>query len=289
MYSLAQLKYDLDFNKSMDDIIHVLKMSTSLQLRQLQRTRWSEQGFLQAFCDAFSLIKIEQLQQHQFIFRQQLSPKAVVVVTSDDGFLGDLILNLVDIGLAEKNAEDVLIVIGQKGANYLSSLKKSYLRMPGINEKTYVRDVRKLRKYLISQYLQGKINQAVIIYADFSSISSRDIKFDKLLPFPINDFWRRIKEVKRSGELLIESSLKAVVNEMVVLGLDFKLREIAYSSKLAEFSARIMHLENSYQELLKHNQKLSIDYFKILHNLSDQQLRESLSVRLSQERNIINS
>jgi hypothetical protein len=58
-----------------------------------------------------------------------------------------------------------------------------------------------------------------------------------------------------------------------------RLFEICEDSKLAEFSARAMHLEGSVQKVEKERKKLEHKCFKAAHELIDKGMRESFASR----------
>jgi len=63
-----------------------------------------------------------------------------------------------------------------------------------------------------------------------------------------------------------------------------KLFEVFEDSKLAEFSARAMHLEGSGQTLEKDRAKLEHKCFKASHELIDKGMRESFASRSKKKR-----
>jgi len=75
-------------------------------------------------------------------------------------------------------------------------------------------------------------------------------------------------------EMLFEPSLIKLSESVVKLWLGFRIEELFWSSKQAEFAARIMHLEGSTQELNLLKQKLSFEYFRQIHGLRDKVIRE---------------
>jgi adenine-specific DNA methylase len=63
-----------------------------------------------------------------------------------------------------------------------------------------------------------------------------------------------------------------------------KLFEVFEDSKLAEFSARAMHLEGSQQKVEKNYKKLRHQTFKAVHEKIDKGMRESFAARGGQRK-----
>jgi len=91
--------------------------------------------------------------------------------------------------------------------------------------------------------------------------------------------------VPKGKEILIEPNIKSVLEGWIKLWLDFRFYYIFWSSKLAEYAARITHLEGSTQELTRINQHLHLEYFKYLHGLSDKSIRELFAARVMRRNN----
>lgn len=282
MIPVARLKHNLDFNKNLGELIEVMKLAATLQFNQfrLQREPFAnfnvflEKAFLGSFPDKKQL-KNKFLEPLQAV---QDKPSAVILVSSDEGFLGELSAVLVNKFLERRQVQDEVIVLGQQGANYLSDLKIAFEAFPSVSDKLEFKQIEALRDYVLGLYSRGAISKVYIVYARFLSITSQQIESEPLLPLS-ESFFSQGGEKKR-GEFLIEPDVDSAIESWVRLWFFSKLYQIFWSSKLAEFAARIMHLEGSIQELTRINQRLRLEYFKYLHALSDKTIREVSASRL---------
>ena len=75
--------------------------------------------------------------------------------------------------------------------------------------------------------------------------------------------------------MIVESSFSDMVEYLSGVWVASKLYEVFEDSKLAEFSARAMHLEDSLQKLEKNQKKLRHMCFKAAHERIDKGMRES--------------
>ncbi|MCK4994248.1 MAG: F0F1 ATP synthase subunit gamma [Candidatus Omnitrophica bacterium] len=280
MRSIARLKNDLSFNKTLEEMIDILKITTAVQLRRLQDERKREGRFLSQLHDSFSILKKGKAVNHPFFQRDREEPCCIVVITSDEGFLGELNSLLMNTALKEKNSgNDTLIVLGERGANYLDGLQEPYLFFSGIGEKVESSEADNLKRYLSEKYLKGQFNRVLIVYAEFVSISVQQIKVHMLLPVPVLELPFSPEDAGRKEEIIIEPSSEAIIEGLMNLNLNYTIYNIFYSSKLSEFSARLMHLEKSSQELVCINRKLFLEYYKNLHFIADKRIREVLAAR----------
>jgi F0F1-type ATP synthase gamma subunit len=90
----------------------------------------------------------------------------------------------------------------------------------------------------------------------------------------------RTQSAQAVREFIIEPSLAHVQRRVAGLLLEYRLYQIFWSSKLAEYSARIMHLEGSSRELTRISARHRLEYFKYIHSLSDKTIREIVASRL---------
>ena len=131
--------------------------------------------------------------------------------------------------------------------------------------------------------MKGRFNQVVMVYAEFISITTQQIKLQRLLPFPRKELEKSLEKADKYTDLLIAPAPNSIIEELVNLSLEYIMYKIFYYSKLAECSARLIHLEKSDQELIRINRQLRLEYFKSSHALADKKIREILSSRLLQK------
>jgi hypothetical protein len=77
----------------------------------------------------------------------------------------------------------------------------------------------------------------------------------------------------------VESSFEDMVEYLAGVWVASKLYEVFEDSKLAEYAARAMHLEDSAQKLGQEHKKLKHQCFRAAHELVDKSMRESFSSR----------
>jgi hypothetical protein len=77
--------------------------------------------------------------------------------------------------------------------------------------------------------------------------------------------------------VIIESSIQDMVTYLAETWVVSKLFEVFEDSKLAEFSARSMHLEGSMQKLEKEVKRIKHIAFKAAHEKIDKGMRETFA------------
>lgn len=278
MTPLAQLKQNLEFNKSLGGIVDVLKVSAAVQLRRLQGGVHFYAPFAQQLKETARLLDVRGI-EHPFVVARQELPSCTVVITSDEGFAGELNTLLINAALDTRDAarSDQLVVLGERGAATLEELNESFVAFPGVPEELDAAHVTALKRYLVEEYLAGRVGRVVVVYAKFVSMTSQHIEEEQVLP---SRALFEAEPLRQAHPCVVEPSATQVLEGLVNLWLDVTLATLFVSSKLAELAARVMHLEGSDQELSRMQHQLGQQYVKHRHALADTSIREISTARL---------
>lgn len=254
-------------------------MAATLQFNQFRLHQEPKENFHTWLNLAYSALPLDGSTNSFFNPPPDL-PALIVLVSSDGGFLGELNILLMNRLLDIKRQDDEIVVLGQQGINYLNEAKMGFISFESPGDKLDTQRIGLLRDYLAKRYFNGEIGRVTVVYSRFVTITSQQPEIENLLPL------QRAENVARKGrEVLVEPNVKSVLEGWIKLWLDFRFYHIFWSSKLAEYAARIMHLEGSVQELTKINQHLRMEYFKYLHGLSDKSIRELSAARVVRRNN----
>lgn len=286
MIPLIKLRENLRFAKELQEMIEVLKAATATQFRSLQRKRKGFEQFKTMLEDFLTALDVKRT-AHPFLRERVHLPKAVVMITSDEGFLGSLNAMVINAGLEQAGKNDELIVLGERGARSLSETQGArFTVLPGIGDDITYRRAVAVRDLLVSQFLEKKVGSVLCAYPRFLSFTVQRVEVARLLP--CMDIFGRKETVKKHGlslhEVLLEPGAASVVDYLVKAWLMQKLYDMFWESKLSECAARIIHLEGSHEEILSANKRLIYEYFKHLHEKSDKNIREIFASRLQWKR-----
>lgn len=278
MSTLVKLKQDLGFNRDLGDIIDTLKTAALVQFRLFQMKARPSEDFLKEAESCFDIF-LTRVPNHPYLFERKELSSAIVIITSDGGFLGELDILLVNAGIeARQSKGDELVVLGERGAKYLEEMNEDFVSFPGISDDIKYKDIEPLRNYLLKEY-RKRFWRILIVYPEFLFLTLQKVKIFQALPYrPIEQRPKQPRFIIE--ELLIEPYVNSVLEALVKVWLGYRLLEIFWLSKQSEYAARIMHLEASTQELSYLNQRLAFSYFRQMHALSDKTIREISASRV---------
>lgn len=279
MHTIPQIKKDIEFNKGLFALIEVLKLIAVSQFRSLEQRLKSFEKLIDTLESFFELIDTKHV-QHPFLNPKDNS-RVVIAVTSDVGLLGGLNIKVLNAAVAEfqqaKRGE--LAVIGERGAVYARERGIAFTGFAGINDAERFIQAQELRDWAINKMLNDGFGSLTIVYPRAISITMQRIETFALLPYSVPEKYRQAPANLIKGTLLEESSLEDTVQYLIELWLVQRFYEIFGLSRLAEFAARFIHLEESSQKLKDMEAELKRKYFRLRHEIIDRSMRELFTAR----------
>ena len=274
MKTIISIKKDLEFNRGLSSLIEVLKNIAVAQFRVLEQQIKTFEKFHAVIESFFDFID-PGLVNHPFVNAGD-KPQAVVAVTSDSGLLGGLNVKVIGDALAElKERPGKLIVIGERGKNYAKEGNIACVAFPGITEEARYAQAMQLRDYCVSRFLDGSFGMLKVVYPRPVSFTVQRVETMAFLPYnPAK------KKESQNIEVIFESRAADIIEYLLYNWIGQKFYEIFGLSRLAEFAARFVHLEESHQNLKERNAKVQLEYFRTRHELIDRNMRELYSSRL---------
>ncbi|MBI5872533.1 MAG: F0F1 ATP synthase subunit gamma [Candidatus Omnitrophica bacterium] len=276
MQALPQIKKDIEFNKNLHSLVEVLKSIAVAHYHVLERKIKSESKFFEILQGFFGFPHLKNA-EHPFLTKTD-RPLGIVAVTSDMGLLGGLNMKVMTAALEDnEKGNSRLIIVGEKGHALVREKKLPFVAFPGVRDEERFAQSMALRDFLIEEVLSGKLGGLEIIYPEPVSFLVQRIKKYVLLPFSVPDVSPGDAVIEK--EAIIESHLSDAIEYLISLWLGQTFYEILGYSRLAELSARFVHLENSSQKLQDYEKQLRLKYFKVRHELIDRSMREIFSAR----------
>lgn len=288
MFKLTKLRKEMQLTEEMGGIINVLEGVASSEFYRLQKARKQLDEFgnyLRAF---FGMVNISGF-RHPFLEASSLSP-AVLCITSDTGFLGKLNISVVNTSLEQCTEKGKMIIVGRQGVRLAEETGLKPLRsFPGISDEVNYKEVEELGNFIVDSFLGKKIGNVAVVYPHFVSFGIQDVRVYQMLPCrflfreevrPSEPQGLRPLEEEAEGTI-VEPSLSKIVEYLVRIWVNYILYGIFWESKLSEWAARVIHLEGSSFEIKRISKRLRFQYFRLLHEISDKNIREIFSARLT--------
>jgi len=282
MSSLTKAKKELDFNREFVGLVDILKKIATSHFQSLSRKKKRFEKFTASFDGFFRLINLVKFKS-QFIQSQQPTT-GVVIVTSDEGFMGGLNARVVEAAFRETvPGKRELVVLGSHGASELEENGFSCTKFPGVDyEKRYEQAVR-IKDFLMDWVTKKKIGGLIVAFPFPVSFLIQKPQIVKLLPCA-ELFERKEPLLRDESRVFVESKPERMIEYLVGTWITYRLYNIFEDSKIAEYAARAIHLEQSYDQLMDEAKALRHRYFKCKREVVDKGIRETFSSVLLQRK-----
>lgn len=282
MSSMAEAKKELQFNQEFIQLIETLKGIAASQFQAMVRQRKKFEDFLVSFKGFFKLVDLVH-GEHPMI--QSLTDvTGIIIVTSDEGFMGGLNAKVIQAALANVGREKKKIVIlGNRGAAYLQGLGETCIVFPGIAAEARYEQAVRLKDFIVRQVLEQKMGRVIVSYAHPVSFTYQKPQIIDLLPCA--ELFEREKELLADPRrVIVESSFDKILERLVEMWITYRLYELFEDSQLSEFAARTQRLEESYDTLQRQGKSLRFRYFRSRHEKMDKGIRETFAATLLRRR-----
>jgi ATP synthase F1 gamma subunit len=278
MKTISSLKKDLEFNLGLSSLIEALKAIAVSQYRALEQKIKTFEKLQLTIESFFELIDVSGT-DHIFLHPSN-KLQAVVAVTSDSGLLGGLNMQVVNQALVElEKSPGKLIVIGERGKAYLRETRIPFVAFGGITEEERYGQAVQMRDYVMSQIFEGQFGSLKVAYPRPISFTVQRVEVVQFLPFLLTSV-KQPETGLGAIDVILESRLQDIIEYLVFIWMGQKFYEIFGLSRLAEFAARFVHLEESHQKLKEMDKKIRLEYFRVRHELIDRNMRELFAARL---------
>jgi len=300
MALLSQLRRELRFNAEFLQLIQTLKNIAASQYHTMEREKERFAEFMEEFAGFFRVVDMVGVDNP--LVSGGAEVVGIVLVTSDSGFMGGLNAGVIGAGFEAQGAlpDDRvhLVAIGEKGAAKLSERGRTFHYFPGIGQDTRYEQALEIRDYLVKEVTERRIGRVVLVYPRPISFTQQTIETVALLP--CGDLFDRAAVaadavqppavgkglIAEARKVVVESSFQDMVGYLSSVWVASKLYEVFEDSKLAEFAARAMHLEESAQKLEKDHKRLKHQCFRAAHEMVDKSMRESFSSRKKKSKKV---
>lgn len=286
---LNELRKELKFNKELLSLVETLKNVAGSQYHQMERDKKRFDRFMEAFAPFFRVVDLVDVKNP--LVKIDSDVVGLVIVTSDSGFMGGLNQGVVRAGL--RAVEDVpesrvaIVVVGEKGTALLG--ERPYKFFPGIGQDSIYERALQVKDYVVGEVMHKRMGKVLVAHPMALSFSSQTIKVENLLPCgelfdktvasEVTQLGAGARFLVEARKVVVESSFSDISQYLASLWVTSQLYARFEDSKMAEFSARAMHLEGSHQKVEKDFKKVKQQCFKASHEQIDKGMRESFSAK----------
>jgi len=276
MIPVAEAKKNLGYNENLKGVIDVLKFIASSEFSRISEKVPQEDTLKHRVVECCELLK-PTAKEDPFFVGNNVEKKAFLLVCSDEGFLGGVNTRILNMALAKGMRGNIdAIVLGEKGAKLLKDSGMRPTVFPTVGNTVDTKHVSAISNYVMRLFRSKRIGSFYVSYVHYKSFTSHQLETVRLLP--ADELITYVRD-ERIIETIVAPEEARVTEYLAKLWLESNLNKIFWLSKLSEWATKVMHLENSSDELKKITEKMRFQYFKSVHALNDTVIREIFATR----------
>lgn len=282
MQSIQKLREELDVNMDMTGLMDVLKGIAMSEFWAMAKKQGRFARFMNAFNGFFNILNFSGINHP---YARPEGRLAILMITSNEGFMGGLNTRVIAAAMDNPQAEESeLLIVGEQGAARLGALNRTFTAFPGVDHERRFEASIKLRDYIVEETRRGTFGRLMVYYPKPVSFMVQKVEELQILPAAELFQKKEMIDEEEIKDVIVESSLHDMIQYLAEAWIVQKLYEVFEDSKLAEFSARTVHLEESSQLLQGQTKGVRHKYIRRLHELIDKDMRDIFSAQIVKKR-----
>lgn len=275
MASLRDIRNRIGSVKNTQQLTRAMKMVAAAKLRRAQERIFQTRPYAYKIGETIAHLKsqIDPTSHPLFEKREERRNVVMVIVTSDRGLAGAFnsnIIKLAETTIAERyqsfrdNGALHLVCVGKKGHEHFSNRNYNLIGdYRGAFDKLVFAKADEVADMIVDGYLEGKWDEAVLVYNEFKNTISQNRIAEPFLPVPAEQFVTPVMEksdsertelTENSVDYLFEPDPGSILSKLVPQYLSYQMWRALLESNASEQGARMVAMDNATsnaEELLR--------------------------------------
>lgn len=294
MASARDIKRRIKGVKGTGKITRAMEMISAVKMRKAAQSVLAIRPY--AKC---ALELLEQLdraagnEQHPLVTERPVKKQLYVVMTSNRGLCGafnaQVVKRLRQVLKEDEGREAVFLTIGKKGENTVRRMFSSaqdgngeiIASFPDVLTAPTAEGMRGVAKVIMDEFVAQRVDRVVLVYTDFISMLSQEVKVRALLPVALKDTKKAMNEPGQTAaekeersEYTIEPSPQSVLEQMIPRLIEMELYHAVLESNASQESARMMAMRNATDAAKDMVSDLTLAYNQLRQQKITQEIAE---------------
>lgn len=280
MANIREIKRRIKSANNISQITRAMQMVAASKMKKAQDQALKGKPYAQKIHQAMAWFSGALDEQTHPLFVQSVdSPKELVIlVSSNKGLCGSLNSNLLRsiLNWYAKDANLIFVTLGKKGRNFA----KGSRLLADFSKGSFLEAVPAVVQLIVDEFKKKDYRQVVIIYNTF--VSSFEYQPTKVVILPLS--WSTLGvQMKPPASIVVEPSLKMVVNSLIPHYLETQLRSAIYEAEACEHSARMIAMKNATDNAQALKEDLTLEYNKVRQQKITYEIADMVVARMAVE------
>jgi F-type H+-transporting ATPase subunit gamma len=201
---------------------------------------------------------------HPLLEQREGPRRQIVIITADKGLAGafnsNVIRRALDFVRQSNTTEVTLVVVGRKARDFYRRREWAIKRdMVGFWDRLAYGHACELADYFMQQYLDGEVDEVVLIYNEFRSVAVQRPVRQQLLPIPRDEAAAAGGE---SVDYIYEPGPEAILGDLLPRHVRMQVFRALMESLAGEYGARMTAMEAATKNAKEMIEVLTIQYNK---------------------------
>ena len=289
MASVRDIRRRIKGVKATGKITRAMEMISAVKMRKAVAQVMAIRPYAESVIEMLhQLAVLQKFEQHLLLTERLVKKQLYVVISSNRGLCGgfnsQIVKKLRQTLKEDEGRESVFITIGKKADASVRRMNGEIIAsFSDILGTPNVLLMRPVAKIMIEEFEKGRIDRVVMIYTDFKSMLSQEVKVRALLPVTERDVHKAlhemghadtVKERKLVAEYVIEPSPKKVLWKMIPRLIEMELYHAVLENNASQESARMMAMRNATDAAKEMVGDLTLAYNQIRQGKITQEIAE---------------
>ncbi len=202
--------------------------------------------------------------------RTDVKRALAVIITSDRGLAGAYNTNVIRFTAQAFDHYKVpvkYIAIGRKGRDLLFRRRKEVLAdFSNLPAAPSFADVSAIGRLVVDSFLNGEVDEVLLVYTDFHSMSRQTVEMQKLLPLELESEHEHVlvdRARKTSSAYIYEPAEREILDEIIPRFTALQVYQAILESQASEHAARMIAMRNATDNALELIDGLQLKYNKV--------------------------
>lgn len=287
MASARDIRRRIKGVKATGKITRAMEMISAVKMRKAVSAVLAIRPYAESVIQVLHQLAAVGGEDHPLLEVREVKKELYVVITSNRGLCGafnsQIIKRVRQILREDTDREASFITIGKKGDAAVRRLGGDIVAsFPDVLGTPTAELMRPIAKILIEAFESKRIDRVVMVYTDFKSMLSQEVKVRALLPVIEKDVQKALNEIEHGAikervmhaEYVIEPSPKKVLWKMIPRLLEMELYHAVLESNASQESARMMAMRSATDAGKEMAADLTLAYNQIRQGKITQEIAE---------------
>ena len=244
--------------KSTQQITRAMKFVAAARLRRAQEAALAARPYAKELARVLrsTMARIQE-PQHPLLERREEKAVLAIVLTGERGLAGAFNTNILrkanEFFRANRDKKIATIPVGKKGRDALKRAGFSFAgEWVNVLARVEFKTAREIAKLATDLYAEAKVDSVYIIFSEFKSVMTANLKVEKLLPVEAIREEQGSNEEKEAGknaevqvDYIYEQPAAEIFNKLVPRYVEMQIYRMLAETSAAEHAARMTAMESA--------------------------------------------